>query len=80
MEVFVRETEDEEYYEWQQMEIMIDGKKVFDVCSADSPEDNNLHRNFSDCYSIPQLLKRAWEAGKNGEPFELTYEEAEDED
>lgn len=35
------------------------------------PEDNNLSRNFSDCYNIVDAMKLAWEAGKRGEEFVL---------
>lgn len=35
------------------------------------PEDNNLNRNFNDCYSIENLIKKAYEAGKNGEVLEI---------
>lgn len=38
------------------------------------PEDNTLGRNFNDVYSIPDLLKIAYEAGKNGEEWELDGE------
>lgn len=35
------------------------------------PEDASLGRDFSDVYKIPDMLKKAYEAGKRGEPFEL---------
>lgn len=35
------------------------------------PEDNNLGRNFSDVYSIVELVKEAYEAGFNAEEFEI---------
>ena len=35
------------------------------------PEDANLGRDFSDCYAIPNLMKMAYEAGRNGEDFEI---------
>jgi hypothetical protein len=43
------------------------------------PEDNSLCRNFSDCYSITDLMKRAYDAGKNGEEFMLETVEGEPE-
>ena len=52
--------------------VSIDGKQVFSVGDGE-PEDNNLSRNFSDCYNIDNLMKRAYEAGKKGEKFELEY-------
>lgn len=57
------------YDERSSIEILIDGKRVFYVHDGE-PEDNNLSRNFSACYTIVELLKRAYEAGKRGEPFE----------
>ena len=52
------------------IEILIDDKRVFSACDGE-PEDNNLSRNFNDCYSIDNLLKQAYDAGKNGEDFEI---------
>lgn len=34
-------------------------------------EDNNLGRNFEDCYSIVDLIKAAHELGQKGEPLEI---------
>jgi len=42
------------------------------------PEDANLSRDFSDVYSIPYLLKMAYDAGKSGETFESVVEIMED--
>ena len=53
------------------MEIHIDGKRVFSVSDGE-PEDASLSRDFNDAYSVPDLLQRAYEAGKNGEPFEMS--------
>lgn len=52
------------------LSIEIDGKSVFLVRDGE-PEDSNLSRDFSDCYSIVDLMERAYEAGKNGEEFEV---------
>jgi hypothetical protein len=52
-------------------EIEIDGKTAFSAYDGE-PEDNSLGRNFSSVYSIPNLMQRAYEAGKNGEEFEIT--------
>ena len=51
------------------VEVLIDGKKVFSVGDGE-PEDNNLSRNFNDCYFIDGIIKQAYDAGKNGEKFE----------
>lgn len=50
--------------------IEIDGKEEISVYDGE-PEDSNLSRNFSDIYKLPLLLVKAYEAGKNGEPFVL---------
>lgn len=36
------------------------------------PEDNCLSRNFSNAFSIPDLLEMAFFAGKNNEEFTVT--------
>lgn len=51
-------------------EIRIDGTRMFSVWDGE-PEDNTIGRNFNDVVSIPELLRRAWEAGKAGESFEV---------
>ena len=35
------------------------------------PEDANLMRDFNDVLSIPDLMKKAYEAGKNREDLEM---------
>lgn len=57
--------------------IEIDGKKVFQV-HDDEPEDSNLSRSFSDVWKIPDLLKKAYKVGKNGERFEIKHEKVEE--
>jgi len=59
------------------LEIRINGEKVFSVSDGE-PEDANLGRDFNDAYSVPELLKRAFEAGKNGETFEIANSESDD--
>ena len=36
------------------------------------PEENLLKKGFVDVYLIEELVKKAYEAGKNGEDLELT--------
>ncbi len=36
------------------------------------PEDANINRDFNDVYSITDLMKMAYDAGKNGEDFTVT--------
>lgn len=80
MKVTVREFANEDYT-YNSLEIVIDEGTKFHVHSSeDTPEDNNLYRNFSDCYDIPHLLRKAYEAGKRGEEFEIEYVETEDEE
>ena len=37
-----------------------------------APEENLLKKGFGDVYLIEELIKKAYEAGKNGEDLELT--------
>lgn len=59
------------------LQIVINGKRAFKVVDGE-PEDSNLNRDFNDCYNITGLMKSAWEAGKNGEVFELIQTESAD--
>jgi len=52
------------------LEILIDGKSSFTVFDGE-PEDATLARDFNDCWSIPGLMRVAFDAGKNGEDFEV---------
>lgn len=61
----------------QSIEISIDGEEVLSVHDGE-PEDNNLCRNFNDCWNIVGMMKMAHEAGQRGEPFEYTKTSEED--
>lgn len=50
--------------------IEIDGKENFSVYDGE-PEDNNLYRNFNDCFKIIDLLKKVYEAGINKEELNI---------
>ena len=52
------------------MSIKIDDKQVFSIGDGCS-EDMTMSRDLNDCYHIPDLLKRAYEAGKRGEEFNI---------
>ena len=52
------------------LNIFINEEMIFSVYDGES-EDNNLSRNFSDCWGIAKLLKKAFEAGKNNESLEI---------
>ena len=54
------------------LEIDIDGKCVFSVHDGE-PEDANLNRDFNHCWNICDLMKKAYNAGKSGEDFELSH-------
>ena len=41
------------------LQIKINGKDEFEVYDGE-PEDNNLSRNFSDCFSIEKLMELAY--------------------
>jgi len=59
------------------MQINIDGEKAFAVHDGE-PEDASLVRDFNDAYKIPDLLKKAFEAGKNGETLEIIESDSDD--
>ena len=52
------------------LEIKINGKVVFYVSDGE-PEDATISRDFSDCHSVVNLMRQSYEAGKNGEEFEV---------
>lgn len=54
--------------------ISINGEMLVEFWDGE-PEDANLARDFSDCFSIVDLMRRAYEAGKNGEDFIETSSE-----
>ena len=41
------------------------------------PEDMHLFRDLADALDVPELMKMAYEAGKNGEDFEIIEEDNE---
>ncbi len=50
--------------------ISIDGKKEFMVFDGEL-EDATLGRDFNDCWSIGNLMEKAYKAGVAGESFEI---------
>ena len=54
------------------VEVLIDGKKVFSVGDGE-PEDNNLSRNFNDCYFIDGIIKQAYSAGMDKEKLDIEH-------
>lgn len=59
------------------IEIKIDGVRKFVVRDGE-PEDATLSRDFKHCYSIPNLMRLAFDAGRRGDYFEVEYIERED--
>ena len=64
--------------ERNELEITIDEKTKFYVYDEDYSEQNNLANNFEDCYSIPELLAKAYRAGKEGQEIKIDYLEEDD--
>jgi hypothetical protein len=64
----VSATDEDDYREY--FAIKVNGKREVSFCDGE-PEDNNMHRNFSQIGSISRLMKMAYDAGKNGEDFEI---------
>lgn len=78
IEVISRSPEEVENCDYRDaLGIKINGKREFSVWDGE-PEDSNLSRNFSAIYHIPSLLKMAFEAGKNGETFEIENVESDE--
>ena len=51
--------------------------RTFSIGSGE-PEDMYLFRNLSDALDVPDLMQMAYEAGKNGEDFEVIKVESEE--
>lgn len=80
MKVLITTLTDEEVEERDYrdaLSIKMNEDTVFTACDGE-PEDNNLSRNFSDCYNIEDIIKRSFEAGKNGETLEIEHIQSED--
>lgn len=76
MKVQVSEYYTEEYGFNRQtsLVIKIDNKQVFSVNElCECPEDATFGRELSDCNNIPELLRKAYEAGRTGDTFEVEY-------
>ena len=66
-----------DYDEMATLEIEVNGKnKIW--AGPGEPEDMYLERDLSFVYDIVPLMKEAWQAGRDGETFDVT-EEDEDE-
>ncbi len=60
----------DEYQE--RCEVKVDGNIVaMGANLSDCPEDANLGRDLAFVYNIPDTLRKAYQAGVAGEPFEI---------
>lgn len=59
------------------LEIEVNGEKMFNFQDGE-PEDANLGRDFNDCFNIVRAMKLAWQAGKDGEGFDVVEREIDD--
>lgn len=55
-----------------------DESKRFSI-GAGEPEDMFVFRDLNDVLDVPKLMQMAYEAGKNGEDFELVEAKSEEE-
>ena len=54
----------------QRLTIEVNGEEEMNLVDGE-PEDNNLGRNFADCFGILDLVKKAHAAGAASEPLEF---------
>jgi len=67
----------ERWYGRNGLDIYIDGKCWFSIWEGE-PEDMTLWRDLRDCYKIPELMRRAYDAGKMDDDFEIENVEVDD--
>ena len=60
----------DDYGEGERFVLEVDGDVVI-AAGGGEPEDNNLSRDLNFVFQIAGLMRRAYEAGKRGEPFEF---------
>ncbi len=71
--VFSRSDEQLDQNDYQDcLEIKVNGKRRFRVHDGEL-EDGNLARDFNDCFKITELMKEAFDSGKNGENIEFEH-------
>lgn len=64
--IFTRAEEFLDAHDYQSfVRVEVDGNVVFSVNDGE-PEDNNLGRNFSDCFNTDDLMVLAYTAGCQG--------------
>lgn len=55
--------------------IEIDGEKHLEISESMEPEDVTFNRDLAFVKNIPELMRSAWEAGKKGEDFLMSYKD-----
>lgn len=75
MKVKITVTVTNEYRQFYEIEI--DGTQVFSVGDGE-PEDSNLSRDFNDVFAIPDLMRRVYEAGQQGEELFFEHEDVDE--
>ena len=66
----IHDADEKNYGERESLEISVNGKERIAVYNPE-PEDASLCRDLSFAFQIVPLMREAWEAGKNGEPFDV---------
>ena len=65
-------TENDEFDYPTYWELHVDGERRMGMGNLeDCPEDASLGRGLNDVFCVVDLMKLAYEAGKNGESFEI---------
>jgi hypothetical protein len=62
------------YGEYERFVIKVNNKIILSAGHGE-PEDNSLGRDLNFVFSIPEWMKMAYEAGKNGEDFNIIESE-----
>ena len=74
VEVIEGYTEEFSFERQTSLDIKIDGETEFSIYElSDCPEDATFSRDLSDCNGIPEMLRKAYYAGKAGEEFSVQY-------
>jgi hypothetical protein len=72
MKIKVTEYWDDYECEVYREKMEVDGKSVFGVSNlSECPEDARIGRDLTDSGDVIKLMKMAYDAGKNGEDFEV---------
>lgn len=72
IEVYLKK---DEYGSDERFELAVNGRYQFSIGNglSECPEDAILGRDLNFVFSIPNLMKQAYEAGKNGEEFDIEW-------